>query len=215
MKFSHTMAFEHFPFMVHRTPRVMRHVGGVVTLLVLQGHHGGRTGDENLVVNTTAFPTRSPANPFRPPQHGSWAVHRSCLGWAAPQSVVDKPGTERRRQARNRASSTSPEQSVVDKKETLAARYRNQAGHVLLAARFRTNSGRLLAIFSNSLAVGSMWVPIQGQTTSLDEAKALCVWCNCTLRTLGFLMRRGTILTNPSFSQAELATLRLSFRGAR
>ena len=21
---------------------------------------------------------------FRPPQHGSWAVHRSCLGWAAP-----------------------------------------------------------------------------------------------------------------------------------
>ena len=109
----------------------------------------------------------------------------------------------------------APEQSVVDKKETLAARYRNQAGHVLLAARFRTDSGRLLAIFSNSLAVGSMWVPIQGQTTSLDEAKALCVWCNCTLGALGFLMRRGAILTNPSFSQAELATLRLSFRGAR
>ena len=103
----------------------------------------------------------------------------------------------------------TPEQSVTDKKETLAARYRNQAGHVLLAARFRTDSGRLLAIFSNSPAVGSMWVPIQGQTTSLDEAKALCAWCNSTLGALGFLNRRGTMLTNPSFSQAELAMLRV------
>ena len=102
-----------------------------------------------------------------------------------------------------------PEQSVTDRKETLAARYRNQAGHVLLAAKFRTDSGRLLAIFSNIPAVGSMWVPIQGQTTSLDEAKALCAWCNSTLGALGFLMRRGTMLTNPSFSQAELTTLRV------
>ncbi len=39
-----------------------------------------------------------------------------------------------------------PEQSVVDRKEALAARYRNQAGRVLLAAKFRTDSGRLLAI---------------------------------------------------------------------
>ena len=103
----------------------------------------------------------------------------------------------------------APERSVADKKEALAARYRNQAGHVLLAAKFRTDSGRMLAIFSDSPALGSMWVPIQGQTTSLDEAKALCAWCNSTLGALGFLMRRGTMLTNPSFSQAELATLRV------
>ena len=103
----------------------------------------------------------------------------------------------------------SPERCVVDRKESQAARYRSQAGHVLLAAKFRTDSGRLLAIFSNIPAVGSMWVPIQGQTTSLDEAKALCAWCNSTLGALGFLMRRGTMLTNPSFSQAELATLRV------
>ena len=25
---------------------------------------------------------------FRPPQHGSWAVHRSCLGWAAPKAKL-------------------------------------------------------------------------------------------------------------------------------
>ena len=103
----------------------------------------------------------------------------------------------------------APEQRVADRKATLAARYRNQAGHVLLAAKFRTDSGRLLAIFSTVPAVGSMWVPVQGRTTSLDEAKALCAWCNSTLGALGFLMRRGTMLTNPSFSQAELATLRV------
>ena len=100
-----------------------------------------------------------------------------------------------------------PEQSVIEKKPTLAARYRKQAGYVLLAARFRTDSGRLLAIFNNSPSLGSMWVPIRAQTTSVDEAKALCAWHNSTLGALGFLMRRGTTLTNPSFSQAELATL--------
>ena len=84
-----------------------------------------------------------------------------------------------------------PEQNVTDRKETQAARYRSQAGHVLLAAMFATDSGRLLAIFSNIPALGSMWVPIQGKTTSLDEAKALCAWCNSTLGALGFLMRRG------------------------
>lgn len=102
-----------------------------------------------------------------------------------------------------------PEQNVTDKKESQATRYRSQAGHVLLAAKFRTDSGRLLAIFSDIPALGSMWVPIQGQTTSLNEAKAMCAWCNSTLGALGFLMRRGTMLTNPSFSQADLATLRV------
>ena len=100
-----------------------------------------------------------------------------------------------------------PEQMVMDKKPSLAARYRKQAGYVLLAAKFNTNSGRLLAIFSDRPAVGSMWVPIQSQMTGLGEAKALCAWLNSTLGGLGFLMRRGSTLANPSFSQAELATL--------
>ena len=98
----------------------------------------------------------------------------------------------------------APEQSVVDRKETLAARYRKQAGHVLLAARFDTLSGKLLAIFSEQAALGSMWVPIQGQMTSLNEAKALCAWCNSTLGTLQFLFHRSTKLTNPSFSQGRV-----------
>ena len=100
-----------------------------------------------------------------------------------------------------------PEQVVVDKKPALAARYRNQAGNVLLAARFNTQSGRLLSLLSNTPTVGSMWVPIQSKTISLSEAKALCAWCNSTLGALGFLMKRGSTLSNPSFSQAELGTL--------
>ena len=102
-----------------------------------------------------------------------------------------------------------PEQCVVDRKERLADRYRRQAGNVLLAAKFDTLSGRLLAIFSEEPAVGSMWVPIQARNMPLEEAKALCAWCNSTLGGLGFLIRRSTKLTNPSFSQAELATLRV------
>ncbi len=98
-----------------------------------------------------------------------------------------------------------PEQAVAERKPALAARYRQQAGYVLLAAKFNTSSGRLLAIFSNRPALGSMWVPIQD--TSIEEAKALCAWCNGTLGALGFMMRRGATLMNPSFSQAVLATL--------
>ena len=102
-----------------------------------------------------------------------------------------------------------PEQSVVVKKEALAARYRKQAGHVLLAARFNTQSGKLLAIFSEQPALGSMWVPIQGQMMNLDEAKALCAWYNSTLGAIQFLFRRSSTLANPSYSQDELAMLRV------
>ena len=100
-----------------------------------------------------------------------------------------------------------PEQSVEDRKEALADRYRGQAGHILLASKFDTLSGKLLAIVSDEPALGSMWVPIQAEHTSLDQAKALCAWHNSTLGALGFLFRRSTKLTNPGFSQAEMANL--------
>ncbi len=103
----------------------------------------------------------------------------------------------------------TPEQSVVERKEKLATRYRGQAGHVLLTARFNTQSGRLLAIYSKKPALGSMWVPVQYETTDSDEAKALCAWFNGTLGALGFLIRRSSTLANPSFSQAELNTLQI------
>ena len=102
-----------------------------------------------------------------------------------------------------------PEQGVIDRKLRLAARYRGQAGNVLVAAKFDTISGKLFAVLSEKPALGSMWVPVQEQSISINEAKALCAWFNSTLGALGFLMRRSTKLTNPSFSQSELATIRV------
>ncbi len=102
-----------------------------------------------------------------------------------------------------------PEQRVAERKSGLAARYRRQAGHVLVAAKFRTDSGRLLALFSEEPALGSMWVPIRTPEGAEEEAKALCAWLNSTLGALQFLMRRSTTLTNPSFSQADLETIRI------
>ena len=104
---------------------------------------------------------------------------------------------------------SSPEQPVTEKKPALAGHYRKQAGHVLLAAKFNTSSGKLIAIFSEQPALGSMWVPIQTKNMSVEDAKALCAWHNSTLGMLGFLIRRSATLANPSFSQAELATLRV------
>ena len=104
---------------------------------------------------------------------------------------------------------SSPEQSVTEKKHALAVRYRKQAGHVLLASIFDTLAGKLIAIFSEQPALGSMWVPIQTINMSVEDAKALCAWHNSTMGMLGFLIRRSTKLTNPSFSQAHLATLRV------
>ena len=55
-------------------------LGARLTMTHLDG-----TGVENLVVNATALPHAFARVPrFRPPQHGSWTLHRSCLGWAAP-----------------------------------------------------------------------------------------------------------------------------------
>lgn len=103
----------------------------------------------------------------------------------------------------------SPEQVVIEKKTALAERYKKQIGHVLLAAKYDTLSGKLITIYSEQPALGSMWVPIQTNNMTVDDAKALCAWFNSTLGMLGFMFRRSTKLTNPSFSQAELATLRI------
>ena len=102
-----------------------------------------------------------------------------------------------------------PEKTVRTRDSNSANRYRSQAGYVLLASIFDTKSGRLLAIFSEEPGLGSMWVPVQAQSTGKEEAKALCAWFNSTLGALGFLMFRTKKLTNPSFSQDALARLQV------
>jgi len=65
---------------------------------------------------------------------------------------------------------------------------------ILLATRFDTISGKLLAICSEQPGVGSMWTPIDARSLPLPLAQALCAWFNSTLGTLGFLARRSTKL---------------------
>lgn len=109
---------------------------------------------------------------------------RTTMAAEAEQSIMIRPGHER-----------------------AAAGCLRKAGYLLLATRFDTISGKLLAICSEQPGVGSMWTPIDAQSLPLPLAQALCAWFNSTLGTLGFLARRSTKLTNPSFSQADLRTL--------
>ena len=82
-----------------------------------------------------------------------------------------------------------------------------KAGYLLLATRFDAISDTLLAICSEQPGVGSMWTPVDAQSLHLPLAQALCAWFNGTLGTPGFLARRSTKLTNPSFFQADLCIL--------
>ena len=102
-----------------------------------------------------------------------------------------------------------PEQAVIDKSKTLAVKYRRQAGHLLLATKFNTTSGKLLAIFSEKPTLGMMWIAAQAEYMSVDEAKALCVWFNSTAGALQFLFRRSGTLGNPSYSLNMLRQLRV------
>jgi len=102
-----------------------------------------------------------------------------------------------------------PEQNVRIKNKAQAESSWNKAGNLLIASRFRTTSGKLLAIFSHKPSLGSMWVPVQARSLPIKEAKALCAWHNSTLGSLGFFLQRSSDLANPTFSQAALKQLRV------
>ncbi len=103
----------------------------------------------------------------------------------------------------------APERLVKPKaaKKGLAQRYLEQAGHLLLAARFDTHSGRVLALYTKHPSVGAMWVPVQQKYANQIESSALCAWFNSTAGALGFLYRRAAKLTNPAFKLAHLRSL--------
>ena len=86
-----------------------------------------------------------------------------------------------------------PEQSVVDKKATLAARYRSQAGQVLPRGEAQDRLGSTCLNFQQQSVCRFNVGAHPGQTTPVDEAKALCAWHNSTPGVLGFLMRRGKV----------------------
>ena len=104
---------------------------------------------------------------------------------------------------------SEPEQPAIERsgKEETVRKFQNQAGNLLLAFKFDTHAGRLVALFSDTPALGCQWIPVDATNISREDAKALCAWFNSTLGILGFLNNRAGKLTNPTFNPAPLRNM--------
>ena len=93
-----------------------------------------------------------------------------------------------------------PEQWVAPggRREHLWQRVLSGGGHLFVAARMNTQSGRVSAIYSQQKTFGFGWIPVL--VSDEREGKALCVWWNSTLARLLLLNRRAKTLTYPKWS---------------
>ena len=98
-----------------------------------------------------------------------------------------------------------PEQRIIpqDGKKSAADKYMKQKSHLLICSALDTHAGRITAVYSESPAFGSSWVPIQVELK--DQAKALAAYLNSTIGILNFLNRRSKKLTFAKFSIAHQA----------
>ena len=85
-----------------------------------------------------------------------------------------------------------------------------KAGHLLVTATQRTDSGRLTAIYAKEAVVGNAWTPVAG--LQRKEAKALAVWMNSTIGRVLLLRVRGKSLTFPVYSAREIRGLKVPAR---
>ena len=91
-------------------------------------------------------------------------------------------------------------------KEQQARGLLSQGGRLLVADRYDTHSGRITALWTRELSIGSRWVPLvplNGQEDQRRE-KALVAWWNSTPVRLMLLNRRSRKLTYPSWSVKHL-----------
>lgn len=107
----------------------------------------------------------------------------------------------------------SPQDTWADpkaKKRRVAESLLARGGHILLPCRLSTTSARLIAIYSETPAIGSAFRPID---TALaippDLAKAYTVFLNSTFGALQMLNRRTKKLTYPAYETGHMKTLRL------
>ena len=91
-------------------------------------------------------------------------------------------------------------------KRDLAMRYAKQRGHLLVAMRHDTISGRLIGLWSAAPAFG-WWTPIA--IYGEKEQKALAAWWNTTPVRLMLMNRRGQKLTYPTWQLAHLREIRI------
>ena len=100
-----------------------------------------------------------------------------------------------------------PEQWVAPggRREHLWQRVLSGSGHLFVATRMNTQSGRVSAIYSQQKTFGFGWIPVS--VSDEREGKALCVWWNSTLARLLLLNRRAKTLTYPKWSVKHILSM--------
>ena len=100
-----------------------------------------------------------------------------------------------------------PEQLVVPggRRAHLFNRVRRTKGHLMLATRYDTVSGRLTALWTETATFGFGWIPSTGPSRAYE--KAVCAWWNSTPGRLLLLNRRAKKLTYPKWSKKHLNSL--------
>ena len=100
-----------------------------------------------------------------------------------------------------------PEQPVIPggRRAHLHDRVRESGGHLMLAARYDTVSGRLTALWSDISTFGFGWIPATGPSRAYEQA--VCAWWNSTVGRMLLLNRRARKLTYPKWSKGHLKSL--------
>jgi len=84
-------------------------------------------------------------------------------------------------------------------------RVRESSGHLMVAERYDTVSGRLTALWSETSTFGFAWIPSTGPSRAYE--KAVCAWWNSTPGRMLLLNRRAKKLTYPKWSKEHLKSL--------
>ena len=85
---------------------------------------------------------------------------------------------------------------------------RKYAGHLMLASKMNTQSGRVAALYSFEPAIaGGLWATVHGG--GAEQQKALCAYWNSTPARLQLLNVRPKKLTYPSWSTTDLEAVRI------
>ncbi len=132
-------------------------------------------------------------------------------GFERTTAVTAYPMVENHNTEKRRWIATEPDKYLAPLVEPRPGRHLKsvhqlwpKAGRLLLGARFRLNTARIVAMWSNTAVLSSMWWPIQAENTLLE--KSLAVWLNSSLGLLALMAIRNT--TEGSWVQLKKADLK-------
>lgn len=94
-----------------------------------------------------------------------------------------------------------------DKTDTLEAKKRENAGHLLISAGQGSRAGRLTAVASETRFVGQAWMP--SPKAMAEQAKALAVFLNSTAGRIQMMQNAGRKLRWPKYRGKGLGKVRV------